>query len=339
MIEYIDIDHAQEMDEFVRQHEYAHFMQTSLWGRVKKDWGWHGVICRAEDGSIRGTMALLEHKVHYFKTGLLYAPRGPIVAPDDFSTLEELIDAGRQLAKKRGDYVFRFDPRIEEQNTAFSDEVRRLGFTQDMASDYSLFQPRMCYVTDLQGLTKDALLAKYRRSTRYNVRLAERRGVTVRVGTLDDLPEFHRMMKITAAKDHFEARPYQYFVDFLTGLGDAARLYIAEKDGKAVAATISTEYGNRMWHMYGCSDTACLSDRPNELLQWAMQSHAIDAGIRYFDYRGVEGYPVEGNPKYGLHDYKQGFGAEFHSYVGQFDTTVRPVMKKLVLTLQKFYHR
>ena len=117
-----------------------------------------------------------------------------------FSTLEELIDAGRQLAKKRGDYLFRFDPRIEEQNTAFSDEVRRLGFTQDMASDYSLFQPRMCYVTDLQGLTKDALLAKYRRSTRYNVRLAERRGVTVRVGTLDDLPEFHRMMKITAAK-------------------------------------------------------------------------------------------------------------------------------------------
>ena len=82
-----------------------------------------------------------------------------------------------------------------------------------------------------------------------------------------------------------------------------------------------------------------LSDRPNELLQWAMQSHAIDAGIRYFDYRGVEGYPVEDNPKYGLHDYKQGFGAEFHSYVGQFDTTVRPVMKKLVLTLQKFYHR
>lgn len=70
-----------------------------------------------------------------------------------------------------------------------------------------------------------------------------------------------------------------------------------------------------------------------------MQSHAIDAGIRYFDYRGVEGYPVEDNPKYGLHDYKQGFGAEFHSYVGQFDTTVRPVMKKLVLTLQKFYHR
>ena len=77
-----------------------------------------------------------------------------IVAPDDFSTLEELIDAGRKLAKKRGDYVFRFDPRIEEQNTTFSDEVRRLGFTQDMASDYSLFQPRMCYVTDLQGLTK-----------------------------------------------------------------------------------------------------------------------------------------------------------------------------------------
>ena len=46
MIEFVDIDHAQELDAFVTAHEWSHFMQTSLWGRVKSDWGWHGILCR-----------------------------------------------------------------------------------------------------------------------------------------------------------------------------------------------------------------------------------------------------------------------------------------------------
>lgn len=57
----------------------------------------------------------------------------------------------RALAEKRGDYMIRIDPMLEETDTAFLDEVRRLGFTVNQASDFSLFQPRMCYVLDLQA--------------------------------------------------------------------------------------------------------------------------------------------------------------------------------------------
>ena len=101
MIEFVDLNHAQELDAFVTAHEWCHYMQTSLWGRVKKDWGWHGILCRGEDGKIRGSMAFLQHNIHHTNTCMLYAPRGPIFDHEDFDTFAELISAARELAKKK----------------------------------------------------------------------------------------------------------------------------------------------------------------------------------------------------------------------------------------------
>ena len=70
-----------------------------------------------------------------------------------------------------------------------------------------------------------------------------------------------------------------------------------------------------------------------------MQRDALEGGYRYFDFRGVEGYPVPENPYYGLHHYKQGFGAQFHAYVGQCDRVLHPMRAKLVHTLQKIFVR
>ena len=41
MIEYVDLNNAAALDEFVWQHKNCHFMQTSHWGNVKTDWIWH----------------------------------------------------------------------------------------------------------------------------------------------------------------------------------------------------------------------------------------------------------------------------------------------------------
>ena len=82
--------------------------------------------------------------------------------------------------------------------------------------------------------------------------------------------------------------------------------------------------------MYGCSHRSSLKDHPNELIQLTMQLDAINAGCRWFDFRGVEGYPTEDNPKLGLHQYKQGFGGEFREYIGQLDFVLRPWCAKAV---------
>lgn len=332
MTEFVDIDHAAELDDFVRRSPNCHFMQTSLWGRVKNGWGWRGLICRDESGTIRGAMAILEHRLRFCNAVLLYSPRGPIFR--DKAVFAELIASAKAYAAQRNAYLLRIDPAISEEDEDFAEMTH--DFRCDRASDFSLFQPRMCYVLDLRGKTEESLFSGYHASVRRKIRLAEREGVTVRRGSTDnDLPVFCEMMRQTAKKNGFQPRNSDYFRTFLEELGDNATLWLAEQEGRTCAATISVTFGRRSWYMYGCSFPDRLKDHPNELLQWAMQREALRMGCDGFDLRGVEGLPTEENPKFGLHRFKQGFGAEFRANAGQLDLVFRPMIDRMMHFLSR----
>lgn len=330
MIEYLALEQSGELDAFVARQPQGHFMQTGLWGRVKRDWPWTGLICRDPDGSIRGTMALLRHELRYLPSCFFYAPRGPIVSPGDEETFRELIGAAAAYAKARGAYLLRIDPEIPEQDARFAALARTIGFHVDQATDFSLFQPRLCYVSSLAGKNGASLAASYRRSTRCNVHKALRGPLSVRLGGPEDLPDFCRMMKKTAAKNGFTPRPQTYFRAFLEGLGPCARLYLAELNDRPIAAGITVCFGQSCSLCYCCSEEAGDKLHANELLQWYMQTDAAALGCSRFDFRGVEGLPDESNPHFGLHRYKQGFGAEFCAWIGQLDLPLRPLLYRLV---------
>ena len=205
MTEIVDMTNAAELDAFVERHSRCHFMQTSLYGRFRTDRTWTGIICRDRNRNIRGTMALLRHTTHHFNLSFFYAPRGPIFDDGDLATFRELIEAARQLAKQCGAYMLRVDPAIEETDAAFLQCAQELGFRRKDAVDYSMSQPRMCYISDLAGLDTESLLMHYSRMKRYDVRRAMRNGVTVRMGSVEDVPVFNRMMEATAEKKGFTA--------------------------------------------------------------------------------------------------------------------------------------
>lgn len=324
MIEQVDLAHAGQLDEFVRQHPGCHFMQTSLWGRVKTDWLWKGLICRNAENEIIGTMALLEHPMR-FGGSLLYAPRGPIFTGD--AAFCELIAGAKAYASERRACILRIDPAVSEDDAAFA--ALTGDFRRNAAEDFSLFQPRMCYCLPLEGKTEETLFASYHRSVRRNLRIAERQGVRVRRGSTADLTEFCAMMEETAQKNGFSPRSEAYFRSVLEGLGKNADLLIAHRDGRTLAAAICVTYGCRSWYLYGCSHADSLEYHPNEALQWVMQRRALQNGCRFFDLRGVQGRPTEDNPFFGLHHFKQGFGAEFCAYAGQFDLILRPSRARL----------
>lgn len=328
MIEYVDLNHAADLDEFVWNHKNCHFMQSSLWGNVKTDWVWHGLICRDARGRIRGTMALLRHDIPAIKTSLLYAPRGPIFHEIDREVFAELIDGAKILGKSYGSYRLRIDPRISSGNSLYEKLVQDMGFHIDRNEDFSLFQPRMCYVLDLKGKTPQQLITGYHRSCRYNIHKAERMGVQTRLGTVQDLPIFCEMMEETAEKNGFEPKDLWYYRRILEHMNGHARLYFAELEDCPLAAAITVTFGTGCWFLYSCSYRKGLKYHPNELLQLRTQTDALREGCRFFDFRGVEGWPIPENPKYGLHQYKQGFGAEFVTYLGQMDLNLRPIMSK-----------
>lgn len=324
VIERVDLAHAGQLDEFVRRHPDCHFMQTSLWGHVKTDWGWQGLICRDAAGKIIGTMALLEHRFR-LSGCLLYAPRGPIFCGK--AAFSELISAAKAYAAERRACILRIDPAVSEDDAAFAALTGE--FCRDAAEDFSLFQPRMCYCLSLEGMTEQTLFAGYHRSVRRKLRIAEREGVRVRRGSAADLAEFCAMMGETARKNGFLPRSKAYFRSVLEGLGSAAALLIAEREGQTLAAAICVTYGCRSWYLYGCSHADALGCHPNELLQWVMQREALRHGCRRFDLRGVQGRPTEDNPHFGLHRFKQSFGAAFCAYGGQYDLVLRPLSAKI----------
>ena len=96
----IDINSAAEFDAFTEKHKNGHFLQTSLWARVKDDWKWFGVICRNDSGKITGTMGVLLRKISKLPFHMMYAPRGPVCDFDDKETFSALIEAAKQEGKK-----------------------------------------------------------------------------------------------------------------------------------------------------------------------------------------------------------------------------------------------
>lgn len=315
MIQRVSLDSAAALDDFAEKN--GSFLQSSLWGKVKADWNWFGLICRDAKGEIRGTMALLEHRLRGLSRCLLYAPRGPVAL--DAASAAELVTAARALGKERKAYLLRIDPEIEETDREKVEWLQRNGFRLKTATDFSLFQARYNYVLDLGGETPESLLMRYHPSARRNVRLAEQNGVEVSHGSVLDLPDFCKMMAQTAEKNGFCARSQQYFHDILTQMPNNATLYLAAHEGRTIAATIMVRFGETASFFYGCSDGAYLHLHPNELLQYKMQCEAINYGCKRFDLRGVEGEPNEENPKFGLHSYKIRFGATLVRYAGEFD--------------------
>ncbi len=334
MTEIVDIEHAGEIDAFVRAHEKCHFEQTSSWGRVKNYDGWAGIICRDEEKNIKGVMCVLISKINHTNMTRLYSPRGPLFDEDDFDTFRELIEAAKALAKEKNAMVLKIDPMILNENGDFLALTKEMGFTVNTAADFSLSNPRVAYVTDLSAIhTHEDLFAIYHRTMKGHIKKSEK-NLTLRMGTEKDIPAFVEMMRQTGEKNGFKPHSTKYYTSFINDL-EGASFWIAEEDGDPVAATFAVELGNRMWYMYGCSDQDRLKNHPNEFLQWKMQCHAVDEGIKYFDLRGVEGFPEPDNPHYGLHRYKQSLGSTFVCYCGEFYLVFKPLANKALNLLHR----
>lgn len=332
-IECVSLDTARELDEFVMSHPKCHYMQTSIYGRSRPDYDWQGLILRGSDGTIRATMALQSRKVSHTKWKLFYSPRGPVCST--IGEFNDMIAAAREFCKKNGGYLLRIDPAFLASDDEFRANAEMLGFYIDPRDDYSTFIARKVYVTDLEGETEESLLAKFHSKTRYNIRLSQRRGVTLREGTLEDVPVFCEMMKQTAGRDGFHARSEDHYRDMLTTFGDYTTMLLAEKEGKVLAGVILLIMGGKAWYVYGCSFNEGRENMPNFLLQWEMIRRGLAAGCRIYDFRGVEGEPVPENPHYGLHRFKQGFNSRFVEYIGQMDLVLDPFANWLITAVQK----
>ena len=335
MTEIINEKTVSEYEAFVQSHPKGNFAQSSYWAKQKSAWLWRAIACRGEDGKIKGTLSVLIRSMPGFellpfaRCCMMYASRGPVCDIDDYATMDELFAKAKELAKGHGAYVLKIDPDVPSSETAFTDYMRKYGFElKSGGAEFEAIQPRYVFRLYLNGRSEEELLASFHQKTRYNIRLAMKKGVQVEVCGKEMVPEFGRLMLTTGVRDGFVTRQPQYFADILDNLGEHARLYMAfidepQEDGstkrKAIAGTLAIWYGDKVWYLYGASSNEDRNYMPNYLLQWEMIRWAVEKGCRVYDFRGVPGDVGEDHPLYGLVKFKRGFNGDYTEFVGEMD--------------------
>ena len=328
MYDFITEKTLPEYEAFVQSHPKGNFAQSYLWGKQKPMWQWDAIAVRGEDGAIRGSLAVMTRKVPGIGRTLMYGCRGPVCDLDDRETFSQLLDGAKALAKKYKSYVIKIDPDVPSSNSVFSSMLQSFGFrAKEGGKNFEAIQPRYVFRLNVEGKTEEELLANFHQKWRYNIRLAERKGVTVRVCGKEMVPAFSDLMLTTGVRDGFVTRKPEYFAAMLDNLGEHARLYMAfDPNDTPIAGTLAIHYGDKVWYLYGASSNEHRNLMPNYLLQWRMIQWAVETNCRIYDFRGVSGDVSEDNPLYGLFRFKQGFGGDFTEFVGEMDLVLSPVI-------------
>ncbi|MGI6577023.1 MAG: lipid II:glycine glycyltransferase FemX [Eubacteriales bacterium] len=320
-----------EYEAFIASHPKGHFMQSSLWAKQKPDWNWVAIVKRDESGKIIGSLSMLVRKVPGIPYTLMYCCRGPVCDLDDYDTILDLIEGAKTLAKSFRSYCIKLDPDILSHRADIRDLLLSVGFRLlDSAKNFEGIQPRYVFRLDVEGKTEEEMLMFFSSKTRYNIRLAMRKGVEVKLVNEEGLDDFSELMIETGIRDNFVTRPKSYFANMLKNLGEHARLYMAYYEGIPIAGTLAIRFGDKVWYLYGASSNNYRNLMPNYLLQWNMIKWALDEGCKIYDFRGVSGDLSEDNPLYGLYRFKRGFNGDFCEFLGEFDYVVNPVIYSAV---------
>jgi len=189
-------------------------------------------------------------------------------------------------------------------------------------------QPRFVSRLDLSP-SPEELLERMHPKTRYNIRLTQRKGVTVaEAHRVEDLKTFYKILQETALRDGFLIRSYDYFLTIWKEMVKRkyAQLFLASYHGEAIAGALAFIMGDKAWYLYGASSNRHRNLMSNHLLQWTMILWAKERGCRFYDFRGVSGDLNPDNPLYGLYRFKKGFGGTLTEFIGEYDRVYSPFL-------------
>jgi lipid II:glycine glycyltransferase (peptidoglycan interpeptide bridge formation enzyme) len=319
-------------DEFSRRSPGGHILQSWGWGEFKARFGWPAP---ARLAVIEGDRFLAAAQVLFrpLPAGwwtTAYVPKGPLLDPAQPDAAAALLAAIHDTCRHRRAVSLKVEPDWEDTPDAHV-WWRERGFRPSGRT----VQPRR---TVIVSLTPDevSILAQMKSKTRYNIRLASRRGVSVRVGSAADLRGFYELLRVTSAREAFGIHTERYYAEVWQAFAaqGSAALFIAEYEGRPLAALMAFAWGGQAWYMYGASSNEERQRMPNHLLQWEAMRWAKGLGCETYDLWGIpdvdesqvgadvaqaEEDGVLSQGLGGLYRFKRSFGGREVRYVGAYD--------------------
>lgn len=336
-----------------------HFLQTYEWGQVKAKYGWEplyavwtedqfSVISNQSSVPDNCVAAALILKRQIIRNGfaarlsVLYSPKGPLVDWTDESLRNRVLNDLQSFAKKQGAIFLKCDPDVvlgtgvpasegdipENNGQVVMSELKRRGW--EYSSDQIQF--RNTVLIDLSP-SEEEMLASMKQKTRYNVRLATKKDVDLRVGKLEDLPMLYKMYAETSVRDGFVIRDEGYYKTvwtlFMNSSEPTCEPLIAEVDGEPVAAIFVFYFAGRAYYIYGMSRSVHREKMPTYLLQWEAMKRAKAKGCTMYDLWGAPEVFDEGDSMWGVYRFKEGLGGEVVRTLGAYDFAPSPLWYKM----------
>ncbi len=318
-------------DAFVAAHPHGHVLQTCRWAHLKAAFGWQARLVTlgaraATNVPPAAGASLLLRRLPWGQT-LAYAPKGPLVDWADAGRVRSLLARIREACRPEHAALLKIEPDLPE-SPALAQQLASYGFRRSPQRVQPLSTIQISLDDD-----PEAILGRMKPKWRYNVRLAERKGVVVRRGACADLPAIQTLLTVTGQRDGFGVHSTAYY-RLATELFQPAGLadwLVAEHEGLMLAAIAVFGLGPNAWYMWGASAEAGRNLMPNHALQWAAMTWARNRGCRAYDLWGVPD-EVGADPAayaepeswgegglWGVYRFKQGFGGRVVRFTGAWD--------------------
>jgi lipid II:glycine glycyltransferase (peptidoglycan interpeptide bridge formation enzyme) len=310
----------QDWDSFVREHPEAHLLQTVSWGRLKSAFGWEVARVAADQVGVQILFKSLWRGLNW-----AYIPKGPI--GDDWELLWPLIS---EVCRQRKSVFLKLEPDIMD-----NDATGKLGVLRILKFRPSphTIQPRRTLVVDLDG-EDDDVLSRMKQKTRYNIRLAYRKGV--RVSNSNDVGRFYALMKETGQRDQFGIHSLDYYQTAyrIHHPKGQCELFFAEYEGQLLAAVMVFVQGYRAYYFYGASSNQHRNLMAPYAVQWSAMRWARANGCVNYDLWGVPDYDFmyledefinRNDGLWGVYRFKRGFGGGLNRTIGAWDFVFNPI--------------
>jgi lipid II:glycine glycyltransferase (peptidoglycan interpeptide bridge formation enzyme) len=319
---------AEAWDDLLLQQPEGNLLQSWSWGELQLRFGWTVERLLVQDG--RHGVCSMQRSATLLPGGAVYyVPRGPAVVE---SARMQMLDALERRARAGGGVVLRLEPnaRVGDEWPAF---FEGRGFTSAKP-----VQPEATQLLRID-VEPETLRAGFKPKTRYNLNLAERKGVTVSASP--DVKTFAALAGETARRQHIHLPGVAYYQAALELFGpkDAVRLYLAQHEGDMLAGIMVFRFGKTAYYLFGGSTERKRELMPNYLLHYRAMVDFRALGCDTYDWWGVPEEPAPDHPWFGLYRFKTGFGGETVRYIGCYEQVLRQRAQKLERGLQQLKDR
>jgi peptidoglycan pentaglycine glycine transferase (the first glycine) len=339
MLHLVPIEQQHLWDSFISANPSGHLLQSWGWGELKASAGWHPLRLALWDTQqeqiVVAAQVLRRTPLHLpLQLGhLAYIPKGPVLdwsshdvsylVQTFFSQLHSNLIRQSTLALQA-----EFACEVESQECKMLMQALDAMHFQRIQA----IQPGRTIVLDLTP-DEDALLANMKEKWRYNIRLAGRKGVQIRVAeTVEDVQNWYGLLQTTSIRDQFGIHTLEYYLRAwqIFAPRDQARLLLAHYNGHLLAGIFVGLMAKQAIYLYGASSNDQRQLMPNYLLQWDAIRWAKQAGAATYDFWGIPETDEESDVMAGVYRFKSGWGGRIVRYPGNYECVYRPQIMRFV---------